>query len=282
MYRTMSPGAIGIRADLPTALELARSTGWQGIDLPIGEVVQLAKTTSADEVAALIARSGLRPGGWGLSVEWRKPYEQSALDALAEQAALAQKLGATRVTTWLLPFSDEWPFHENFAFHIRQLQPVARTLAEHGCRLGLEFIGPRTMREKARYGFIYTLEGMLCLAAAIGPNVGLLVDSYHWYTSLGAAADIRAMRADDVVYVHVNDAPEGVAVDQQLDQVRRLPATTGVIDLAGFLGALREIGYDGPVTPEPFEPRLGQQPAEQSAREAHESMLAMWRAAGLA
>ncbi|MEN9937117.1 MAG: hypothetical protein RLZZ387_3696 [Chloroflexota bacterium] len=282
MFRNMSPGAIGIRADLRTSLALARQTGWEGIDLPVTEAVQLARATSADEVAGLFTQAGIRAGGWGLTVEWRKPYEQAALTALAEQAALAQRLGCTRVSTWLLPFSDERPFRENFAFHVQQLGPAARVLAEHGCRLGLEFIGPRTMREGKRYGFIYTLEGMLCLAEAIGPNVGLLVDSWHWYTGLGTTADIRAMRPEDVVYVHVNDAPAGVPVEQQLDQVRRLPSTTGVIDLAGFMGALRELGYDGPVTPEPFEKRLADQPAEQSAREAHDSMLALWSAARLA
>ena len=281
MYRNMSPGAIGIRADLRTSLRLTADTGWQGLDLPAGEALQLARETSAAEVAALFSQAGLRPGGWGLPLEWRRPYEDSALADLAEQAALAQQVGATRVYTWLLPFSDERPFRENFAFHVQQLGPVARVLAEHGCRLGLEFIGPRTLRDGKRYGFIYTLEGMLCLAEAIGPNVGLLVDCWHWYTSLGTACDIRAMRAEDVVYVHVNDGPAGVAVEDQLDQVRRLPATTGVIDIAGFLGALREVGYDGPVTPEPFEPRLAQQPPEQSAREAHETMLNMWRIAEL-
>ncbi|HWQ14401.1 MAG TPA: sugar phosphate isomerase/epimerase family protein [Roseiflexaceae bacterium] len=281
MFRNMSPGAIGIRADLPTTLRLAAETGWQGVDLPAGEALRLAQQTSVEEVAALFARAGLRPGGWGLPLDWRKPYEPAALDALAEQAALAQRLGCTRVYTWLLPFSDERPFRENFQFHVRQLEPIARVLAAHDCRLGLEFIGPRTMREGRRYGFIYTLEGMLCLARAISPNVGLLLDCWHWYTSLGTTADIRALRAEDVVYVHVNDAPEGVAVEAQLDQVRRLPASTGVIDAAGFLGALREIGYDGPVTPEPFEKRLSEQPAEQSAREAHASMLALWRAGGL-
>jgi sugar phosphate isomerase/epimerase len=282
MFRNLSPGAVGIRADLRTALRLAVDTGWEGVDLPIGEALQLARDTSAEEVAGLISESGLRLGGWGLTVNWRKPYEERALDTLAEQAELAQQLGCTRVTTWLLPFSEELPFRENFEFHVRQLQPVADVLGDHGCRLGLEFIGPRTMREDKRYGFIYSLEGMVCLADALGPNVGLLLDCWHWYTSLGTVADIRALRAEDVVYVHVNDAPEGVAVEQQLDQVRRLPASTGVIDAAGFLGALREIGYDGPVTPEPFEKRLAEQPAEQSAREASESMLTMWRAGGLA
>jgi len=281
MFRNMSPGAIGIRTDLAGALALATVHGWQGIDLPIGDALQLAQERPANELATLLGRTEVRLGGWGLPVDWRKPYEQQALTTLGEQAALANQLGCTRVYTWVPPGSDERPFGENFSYHVAQLQPIARVLEEHSCRLGLEFIGPRTMREGRRYGFIYTLEGMLGLAQAIGPNVGLLLDSYHWYTSLGTLADIRALRAEDVVYVHINDAPAGVPVEAQLDQVRRLPAATGVIDLAGFLQTLREIGYDGPVTPEPFEPRLADLSPDAACREAHDSMLEVWRRAGL-
>lgn len=45
MYRNMSPGAIGIRADLPAAIELARGAGWQGIDLPASEALERARAT---------------------------------------------------------------------------------------------------------------------------------------------------------------------------------------------------------------------------------------------
>ena len=50
----------------------------------------------------------------------------------------------------------------------------------------------------------------------------------------------------------LNDAPAGIPVDQQIDGKRELPAATGVIDAASFLGALQAIGYDGPVRAEPF------------------------------
>jgi sugar phosphate isomerase/epimerase len=281
MFRNMSPHAIGIRSDFAGTVALAQEHGWQGVDLPIVELARLAQERSTDDLAATLAQAGLRPGGWGLPIDWRKPYERDLLATLGEQAALASRLGCTRVYTWVPPASDERAFQENWSFHIAQLQPIARVLEEHGCRLGLESIGPRTLREGRRYGFIYTFEGMLGLAQALGPNVGLLVDSYHWYTALGTLGDIRALRAADVVYVHVNDAPAGVAPEAQLDNVRRLPSTTGVIDLAGFLQTLREIGYDGPATPEPFEPRLATLPPDAASREAHDTMLEMWRVAGL-
>ena len=62
-----------------------------------------------------------------------------------------------------------------------------------------------------------------------------------------------------------------------------LPMETGVIDLVGFMRALREMGYDGPVMPEPFSQRINDLAAtdpEAAAREAARSMDALWRAAG--
>src|SRR5262245_24494875 len=125
MFRNMSPGAIGIRADFAATVALAQEHGWQGIDLPIAEVTRLAQERSADEVAAALGQAGLRPGGWGLPLDWRKPYEKELLATLGEQAAVAGRLGCTRVYTWVPPASDERAFQENWDFHIAQLQPVA-------------------------------------------------------------------------------------------------------------------------------------------------------------
>jgi threonine dehydrogenase-like Zn-dependent dehydrogenase len=169
--------------------------------------------------------------------------------------------------TWILSFSDDLPWKENFRFHARRLEPVARILGEHGCRLGLEFLGPKTLREGHRYSFIHTMEQMLDLCDAVGPNCGLLLDAWHWYTSLGTVEELLNLDNQQVVYVHINDAPAGIPMEQHLDNNRRLPGETGVIDLAGFLGALRHIGYDGPVVPEPFVPALKElAPAEAAAR----------------
>jgi sugar phosphate isomerase/epimerase len=123
---------------------------------------------------------------------------------------------------------------------------------------------------------------MLDLCSTIGTgNVGLLLDAWHWYTSHGTIQLLRNLRAENVVYVHINDAPKGIPVDEQIDNVRELPGATGVIDLVGFLTSLQKIGYDGPVTPEPFNKRVNEMAASEAARVTYEALAGVWRGAGL-
>ena len=127
-----------------------------------------------------------------------------------------------------------------------------------GAGSGIEYIGPKTFRAAFRHEFIYTLDGVMELIAAIGTgNVGVMLDSWHLYTSGGLLSDLQRLTNDqDVVVVHVNDAPAGIPWDEQIDTVRDLPMETGVIDLVGFMRALQKMGYDGPVMPEPFSQRI--------------------------
>ena len=283
MYRCLSPGAIGIGASFEEGLALAASNGFQGLELSMGEIADRAQATSAEAIRSQLSAAGLEPGGCGLPADFRGSDEShvSGLATLRRLAPIAQEIGCTRFATWISPASDTVPFTENFAFHRKRLAPFAAILGDHGCSLGLEFIGPETLRRGKEYPFIHTLDGMLELCGACGPNVGLLLDCWHWYTSDGTVADIRALSPDQVVYVHVNDAPTGVAVEDQIDNVRCLPGETGVIDICGFLQSLQDIGYDGPITPEPFSKKLqGMSPA-QAAATAGQSMRKIWEIAGL-
>jgi sugar phosphate isomerase/epimerase len=181
--------------------------------------------------------------------------------------------------------SDQRSFQENFDWHVTRLRPIAEVLRDEGCRFGIEFLGPKTYRAAFRHEFIHTLDGVMELIAAIGTgNVGVLLDSWHLYTSGGSLADLQDLTNQGVVVVHVNDAPAGIARDEQIDTVRTLPMETGVIDLVGFMRAVQEMGYDGPVMPEPFSQRINDLAATDplaAAREAAHSMDALWRAAGL-
>lgn len=285
MFRNLSPGAVGISVgSLAEGIELVKASGFQGIDVNIGEVARLIEESSADAVRGMFDEAGVRPGGWGLPVNWRGDEEtfQKDLERLPGLAQAGQAIGATRVPTWVLSFSDDRPFDENFAWHVERFRPVAQILKDHGCSLGLEFLGPKTIRDGHTYEFIHSSAGMLELGAEIGTgNVGLLLDCWHWYTAHETLEDITKLTPADVVYVHVNDAPEGIEIDEQIDSVRRMPAETGVIDLVGFLKALDEIGYDGPIAPEPFSDKPKGLPPIEAATLTNDYLMKAWTPAGL-
>ncbi|HEX9924322.1 MAG TPA: sugar phosphate isomerase/epimerase [Anaerolineae bacterium] len=284
MIPTLNVDMLGIQATLPETIALARAHGFEGVDVDITEVADLVDAHGPEYVRDLFASAGIRAGQWGLPLDFRRDEAtwRQGLGELPRLVGAAQAVGIERTATWIMPCSDELDFKANFEHHVARLRPVTEILNEHGCRLGLEFIGPRTLRMSKRYPFVHTLDGMMELIQAIGAgNVGLLLDCYHVYTSHGSLAEVRRLTNSDIVVVHVNDAPAGVPVDEQLDLVRTLPGETGVIDIAGFLQALQAIGYDGPVTPEPFSERLHTLSPARAAREAGEAMRRVWQLAGL-
>ena len=259
MYTALSPGAIGVKADtIEDAISAAIEGGFQGVEVNINEVASRVNSEGASKVASFFEKAGIRPAAWGLPVEWGGKEEswRKGMEELPRLAHAGAAIGCNRTMTWITPCSDTLPYDENLQFHIRRFQPIAKALAEEGCSLGLEFIGPKTSRESRRYQFIYRMGEMLEMCREIGSNAGLLLDCWHWYTSEGTIEEILNLQPEQVVYVHVNDAPPGVPIDEQMDGVRRLPGATGVIDIAGFLKALARIGYEGPVTPEPFYKEL--------------------------
>jgi sugar phosphate isomerase/epimerase len=287
MFKNLAPGTIGIRGlSLSKSIELAKATGFGGVAFNIREAAQLADEHGIDHVRALFDSADVLPGHWGLPVAWTKDKEQwkQDLEELPKLAELGRQLGCTRTATWCPPASNDRDYAENLAWHVGRFRPIAQILAESGCRFGIEFIGPQTLRAGTKYEFIYTLEGMMELAGEIGTgNVGLLLDAWHLYTSGGSLDDLDKIKNADIVVVHVNDAPEGVALDAQIDNVRCLPMETGVIDLPGFMRKLAALDYDGPVTPEPFSARINAiEDPLAAAQLAADYMDKMWRAAGLA
>lgn len=276
MYKTLSAPAIGIKGkSLPEVVALAKATGYAGVDYDIREAGAIAKATSPAALKAIFDNAGMKAASFGLPVDGAQTEWIIDLAALDGLAALAASLGTTRCATWVPSWNDSRDLAENRAYHITQLRPAAAVLAHHGIALGLEFLGPKTLRDRHRFAFISTMGAMLDMGAEIGPNVGLLLDAWHLYTSGGKLADLAPLKPAQIVMVHINDAPKGVPVDTLMDNARHLPLETGGIDLHGFMRALTRIGYDGPVVTEPFNAplnALAAQDPEAAARQVSEAM----------
>jgi sugar phosphate isomerase/epimerase len=225
----------------------------------------------------------VRPGGWWLPVEFREDREtyEAGLEVLARAAALAERVGARWCNTWMWPFSDDLDYAANRRLHVERLKPVAAILGERGLVLGLEYVGPKTMRTGHRYEFISTMAETLELIDDIGKgNVGVLLDCWQWYTSHGTAEELAALKREQVTYVHLNDAPAGLEADQQIDDQRTLPGATGVIDMKNFLGALATMSFAGPVAVEPYDAELNALEPHARVRTAKASLDATLAGAG--
>ena len=95
MFKNLSTGAIGIRANMKEGLDLAKNAGFEGLDLSIDEANQLSQAHSVQHVKDLWSEAGIAMGGWGFGVNWRGPDADyyAGLAQLPERAALAAELG---------------------------------------------------------------------------------------------------------------------------------------------------------------------------------------------
>jgi sugar phosphate isomerase/epimerase len=241
---------------------LAAKSGFAGADVDLNYAVEKSSAALGD----LYASHKQAFGGWG-APDWRNEEHKltDALPNFRKSARIARELGIDSCATWIMPSSDR-AFLENFQFHAARLKTVANVLAEHGLRLGLEFVAPWHLRRKFKHEFIFTPGLMLELADVAGPNVGLLIDAFHCHTSGTPFEEIAKLPREKIVLGHFNDAPK-LPLHQVEDGHRLLPGD-GAIDLPAFFSALKQTGYDGPVSLEIFNAELRAMAPEQAAAKA--------------
>jgi len=280
VFQNLNTGAIGVKASFEEACSLAQKYGFRGVDIHAGDVERLG----ASRVLELLDQHGLTIGGYSIPAKWLGSEEEwkASLRRAPRLLELGRKVGASRITTYLMPASDERTYLENFAFHVQRLKPVARVLEDYGFRFGIEFLGPQMFRRGKRYSFLFDVDTCLELCAAVNERVcGLLFDVWHWYTSEGTLEQVQKLTDRQVVYIHVNDAPAGIPVADQVDNVRCLPGETGVIDIVPVLRTLAENGCQAPVAVEPFNEYVRSLAPDDAVKATAAALNKVWSQAGL-
>ena len=258
------PGSIGIKADQGRSIELAAKYGFESVQ-PFGP--QLLNEGVGRYVEALQSNN-LKWAAAKLSLSLRGDEDtySSALAKLPQEAKALKQAGVTRVGTAISSSSDTLNYLENFKLTSRRLRETASVLEDYGLRLGLEYLGTKRLWTARRHAFVHSMKECQQLIAEAGKsNVGLVIDSWHWWTARDTIGDIMKLSNSEIVSADLNDAPRGIERELQYDNQRELPATTGMIDAKAFLGAFVKIGYDGPIRAEPFNKRLDDMDDEQAS-----------------
>ena len=275
MYLALNSVLVKNRVLWPDFARLAATVGFPGTDVMLDSAMKAGAPATKD----LLAELKVKPASIDFPVEFRKDDDTfvSSVRQLRTAGPFAAAIGCPRMVTYIMPSNDA-PYREIYPIYKRRFTESAKILAESNVRLGLEFLGPLQFRKAKPYEFIWRMPDMLEFARDCGPNVGLLLDSWHWHHAGATTNDILAAGKERIVHVHFNDAPN-LPPEQIRDDHRLLPGE-GVINLTGFLQALQKISYSDALSVEVFN-RLNDVSPEEAARQGLSSSLAVFKKANV-
>lgn len=273
----LNPGAIGVKANQEQLLAFAKKYNFEAMVALTDELNKWDSSQRKDFVDKM-KDMNIHWGASFLPLDFRKDQKtfEEGLKELPLHARTLQSVGGGRMSTWIMPTHDALTYRENFQLHAERLQQVANILGHYGIRFGLEYVGPKTLMARDRHPFVHSMRETKELIEAMGePNVGFVLDSYHWHCAQEGASDILTLDKEQIVTVDLNDAVAGRDVYHQIDNERELPGRSGVIDIKAFIQALKTMGYDGPVRAEPFNKVLNEMGDDEAIRSTFDAMKAV-------
>src|SRR5690606_3460857 len=132
----------------------------------------------------------------GNPVDFRKDEKlfKEGMAALPNLAEALHKSGVRRMSTWIMPTHQELTYIDKFKQQASRLKEIARVIADYDIKLGLEYVGPKTLTSLHRYPFLSSMKEAFELIHEINvPNLGIQLDSFHWYCAEETVADIESL-----------------------------------------------------------------------------------------
>jgi len=246
--------------DLPRTVSLAARHGFDAVD-PMSHRLMFAPHAELEEYAASARAHGLSLGVATFPVQPANLTNTEFDEILGRFTEFLPRLaeaGCCSWSLWIPPGHDDADANGWRNLLLQRIDALRRPLADVGGVLGLEYVGPATFRRQFQHPFVWTLSGLLDALETLPEHdgLGLILDSFHWYTAGETATDIADLRGLPIVAADLSDAVAGVDRESQLDGEREMPGDSGIIDLPGFIDVLRSHEFTGPVQAEPFSSRV--------------------------
>jgi sugar phosphate isomerase/epimerase len=274
MKISLIPGTVGINVNTNELLDLAIKNKFESIYPLINDLKKMSTMELTDYLDKMASNSI----SFDVSI---LPVDFSQTDSvfndgikvLKDYCKVMRKIDSVGFCRWIMPTSNNLTYLKNFKIHKERLKECAKIIGDNDMKLGLEFVGPKTLMARDQFSFIRTINELRELISEIDErNVGYQLDTFHLYCANHSIEDLRFLNKDDIIMCQLNDAVNGRTRDEQIDLERNLPGKTGLIDTAPFLNFLQEVGYDRTVSAEPFNKDLNKMNNEEAAKTTYDSI----------
>ncbi|MDA9883403.1 sugar phosphate isomerase/epimerase [Flavobacteriaceae bacterium] len=274
MKISLMPGTVGINVNTYELLDLAIKNKFESIYPLINDLKKMSNMELSDYLDKMASNSI----SFDVSI---LPVDFSQTDSvfndgikvLKDYCKVMRKIDSVGFCRWIMPTSNNLTYLKNFKIHKERLKECAKIIGDNDMKLGLEFVGPKTLMARDQFSFIRTINELRELISEIDErNVGYQLDTFHLYCANHSIEDLRFLNKDDIIMCQLNDAVSGRTRDEQIDLERNLPGKTGLIDTAPFLNFLQEVGYDRTVSAEPFNKDLNKMNNEEAAKTTYDSI----------
>ncbi len=269
-------GATTLKADLATDIAVAGKAGFDFVEIWAAKLMGYLERGGLPALRRDLKRAGVEAATLN-SVEHVTFNDPSGhirmLEDFQRFCRVAEAINAETVIVVPSPRPKGVSLASIERESVRVLRELSRIARPYGVRLAYEFLG-----------FADCTVNTLAQCAEIvdkvaRPNVGLVLDTFHFFAGGSTVASIREVNPEKIFIVHINDVER--APRRKMHDALRLYPGKGILPLTSILRALKAIGYTGRVSVEIFRPQYWNRPPLQVAREARTCALAALRQAGL-
>ena len=253
-----------MKADLPTDIQVAAVAGFDYLEIWAAKLRQFLKDHSAADVKKLCDQAGIK----ALSINSIEHITFRDADAYARIKSECEELcsiAASIDCPYVVVVPGKLPapaatFVEIIDESIKVLIELSDIAARHNVALAFEFLGQIDCS-------VQTLDLADEIVRRVNRNnLGLVIDSFHFYTGGSTIDMIDALNAQRLFIFHIDDS-EDLPREQLTDAHRLLPGL-GILPLKEIVAAFRRIGYDNVASVEIFRPEYWERDPFELAREA--------------
>ena len=261
-------GATTMKADLPTDIRAAGAAGFDCLEVWAAKLRNFLKSNTAGDLKRLFAENHLAPYSINSieHVTFRDAERHAQLLTECEWlSSVASKINCPFIVVVPSPLPEGVSRDQVIEESVRVLQELGAIAEGYGIGLAFEFLGQLECS-------VQTLELADTIVRQVArTNVGLVIDSFHFYAGGSTVESIEALDAERLFVFHINDAED--LPREKLEDKHRLFPGLGILPLEQVLGALKRIGYDRVISVEIFRPEYWERDPFEVAMDAKAATL---------